>query len=408
MRRETENPLIAALGKRPSESEIVSLLTMKPKRIPELRQADRDIRIRRLKEKPIDSISPFPEILDFVDKAHAAIRRGYMSKRDLVEPPQRGLYKSGERAIDRNSEDVPEPEHLLALIGPTGMGKSTAGRRFEDSLPKFIDHGLSGDRKARLIQFPVIRLSTPPGTSPSALPAMCCRAIAEHHRNVFGEPLTRAAKSSNATDYVFELSRLSRAFAIGFFALDDVDRLMNASAFTDKSVKRRLIDNVLWLRRTAEVPFSFIGNYPSLDLLGADGRTIRRTAEGGLSYLEIPGSVKDQMFKTIVEAKWASMLLRRAGALTPAMRQTLFDLSGGLPGYLQTLLVESQIAALRDGKESLSVDLVQATFEYDCTTLHGPVAALMSRDESMLRLYPDIYDLRAFRLKALRAKRGSK
>lgn len=376
--------LIEALGARPTFEQIGKHLAKSPTNIGELRKLDAQTRIRELQENDVDSIVPGPEAIEFVDCVHATVRRGYRGKDLLLKAPQKPLYDPGWiKQVD--------PEDAIALIGPTGMGKSHAAIGAQTSFPKFIDHSAFGDGCVRLIQFPVIVVTTPPGTASADLPDQCCIAIAEHYLNCFGEELKRPKRRPNRRDAEHELAALSTSFAIGIFLLDNFERQLNNAATMTDSRARLLINNALSLRAKTKVPIGFIGNYPIVELLRADGRTIRRVQKGGTIFIDRPKSDKDEMFTMILDKKWSAMLLQRPGLPGP-FKKMMFDLTGGISDYLSTILKFSQIAALRENKEELTAPLIESVYKNDCRLLHGPVEAMRSGDRASIDLYTDLRD----------------
>jgi len=352
----------------------------------EMRAESREKRIARLNEDPPSGFAPLDEHTRFIRSAHSLIRRGYRDREDLLHQPQKALMVPSESALPSDSM-----EFCLGLIGPTGTGKSSVIRMLKSSLPPYIDHGVLGDRKVRLIQFPVIGITCPAYSSPRDFPSRIIRAIADHHEAVLGERIPLRRLSGTLPELEALCNRLCRTFAVGMILVDDGERLVLQSAGSPPPTRRVVVDNFLRIRRACGAPFAILGNFPVRDLLFADGRSARRFASGWYAELRRPQSHVDTDFRRVVEKKWSSLLVRNQPKPSEDLYKILYRLSAGPPGFVGCLVDKVQLVALENGEEKFSNALIERVFEEDLQPLHGPVFAAQSEDFAARSLYPDVF-----------------
>lgn len=379
------NVLLDAISPALTEDQIIEKVYKRSEKISAFRKLSRVARVEILEEEESELFVSTPDYLSVITNAQRMIRRGYKLRPDIAMWPQKTVY----------GPDEPRPsgkEFCGAYIGPIGTGKSSLGASLEVLYSAYIDHSTRGDTRTRTIQFPVIRIDCPDSASTRDLPQLICRAIATRYRQSFKEELWIPAHGSTWSSLISEAHRLCTTFGVGLIIIDNFERFKKAKSKASLHVLRKLIDKMLEARTRIDVPFLFLGNYTALDLLMADSRSGRRLAHGAVVVSVLPNSSEDEQFNFLLEEMWNGMLLRKNGRLTPTLRQLIFELTGGIPDYMDLLLKGAQIAALNEGLESLNRDHLDDSFETGFLTLRGQIAALKTRDPAALANYSDLYN----------------
>lgn len=402
--------LRSALGDYPSREEIEGLFEHRPvpaktrlalseearsstahMSIGEMRAETASKRITRLKVDPPSAFAPSTEHIDFVDAAHAAIRRGYLNRESLLQFPQKSLYEATSAFLQRDNEDFG-----IAFVGATGTGKTTAIRAIQASLPRFIDHGQFGNGNVRLVQFPVIRVECPDDAAPKDLPIQIIEAICNHHKEMLGTELPTTRIKETVADLENRCARLCSTFAIGLIVIDNAERLALAARSLLSRSMRRIVNAILRLRSKCAVPFALCGNWSAEQLLDVDVRSGRRFADGGAYFIErMPApktkSARPSDFEMLVRAKWQFLLVRKQPAPTAKMIDALYACTAGVPAFLQALLCKVQIAALSAGLEAFDEALVREVYGRYLRTVRKSVDIAHGGDLAAQAAFPDLF-----------------
>lgn len=385
-RKQPNNPLIETLGEIPTGNDLVNALIRRPSFDPAERKHPSRQRIHYL-DRLKKTLCPNPEYVRYCALFDRIIRAGYEQRRDLVEGNQLGLYTSSPGII-RGDPDVliKVDGSCILLAGVTGAGKSTLVKLVCLFYPLVIDHGTITKGRLQLVQIPTLYVRLPVDGSLKSFARAFFGALDERLQlhQFYGKCANKT--SLNTTELTTAISQACKTHAIGVIVFDQFEDLAEASTKSNRTV----VNYLIFLRDTIGVPLVYVGTFPMLKLFEYDGRSARRSAQGGGVLIPRITDPSDQLWKVMCDAYWDCQWVRKPMKITPGIRNKLFRLSQGVPDYLHQVYARGQELAIESGAELIDEEILQEAFDERCPQLHAAVAALRSNKLSSIRSFPDL------------------
>lgn len=386
--RYRDNELIAALPLSKSDDEVMDSLMLIPDFSPEQREWKTHERFHQLLSLtnfmvPMDSHIRLASVLD------SMMREGYVGRRPLSKGHKaiyHDIYKrqmSGE-TFRQNATTI-TPQLSTALIGLSGMGKTTAVKRLLAQLPKVIHHP-----ELDVYQIPWLHVEmSSDGKSIKGLATAILQKIdslipdANYYRNYFGKGTV------GADALMRSVARVMHTHCVGMLVVDEVQNLTNA-----KKGQQVVMTELVSACNELKVPILFIGTNKAEKVLGLDFRQARRSLGLGLGNWHALSRVGDDgqpgEWVDFMKVLWQFQWTRQVVTLDDAMLDLFYECTQGVIDLAIKLFVASQARAMVDGSEELTPELVADVFAVDMKLIQPMVDALAKNDLAALMKFEDV------------------
>ena len=393
------NKLIEALPLPLGDEELYLALELLPDFDPATREWDDSERLREL--MCLSNIMvPLTAHIQLGHGLDSMMREGYIG-REPLSADHVGIYQQiHQDELDskagrpfRQTQSTLTPKLSQALIGVSGMGKTTTVQRVLARYPKVIYHP-----DIDLYQIPWLHFEMPKdGGGVKALLISIVEAISELiPDNTYYEDYVVRARPSEAA-LQSSVRRLLNKHSVGLLIPDEVQNAAN-SRKSDQVVMTELTT----LANKSRAPVLYIGTPKANKILGLDLRQGRRamnmmlgnwrplpryevvTDEHG-NATKLPGEWVD-----LITAMWKYCWLRNPVPLTDTLLDTIYGCTQGIIDLAIKLLIMAQARAILDKSEMYSQQLFKAVYEEQFGVIHPMIEAYRKGDLAALAKYEDL------------------
>ena len=275
------------------------------------------------------------------------------------------------------------PQMSTALIGVSGMGKTTTVRRWCAQLPKVIFHP-----QANVYQIPALHIEMP--ANGASVRALAIAIFHEVDRLIPDSNYTQLYTKGKPNDdmLILNAAQLMSIHCVGLLICDEIQNLANS-----KRGSELLMTQLVSMCNVMRVPILFIGTNKASKVLTVDLRQARRATGEGIAPWsrlmpeELGGNGEWEAF---VSHLWDFQWVKRPVALAPAFSSYLHWASQGVIGLAIKFFSCCQIRAMLDGTESLNLETMQEVYAQEFKLVHPMLEALRSNKLELLSLYDDI------------------
>jgi len=374
------NPLSAHLPLAPeTDDDAFMALATRPQfdvRDRELPSSIRRLRINRLRRFYVPAMPVHRRALSSIC---TSILDGYIP-RDPMTP-------LGQRILQGCQVDLPFSPVITMVAGHSGMGKSTLINR----ILAYLGGQVWQHTSFRGVPFPEtqivwLRRNVPEHCTVGTL----CSTFGDYTDSVLGLKLYSGIFSklqgSGRNTYLAEIRRIVTSHHVGVLVLDEFQNLslMGVGA-------KKIIALLVNLRDELGLPIVVVGTYKALRLLKSELSSARRLVEGGYFDLERPLSAADEHWQSLCAAAWEFQWVRKPVEYSDGISAALYEVSQGITGIMLTTFATAQVAAIEDGSECVTEDLIRAVFAERMKPLHPAVRVLQSGDPILMDKFDDMY-----------------
>lgn len=392
------NVLIEALPLSKSDGDLIESLTLIPVFDEQERQWKTHERMHQLLGLanfmiPLESHIQLARVLD------SMMREGYVGRRPLTPEHVRIYQNLYERAREgnpfRQTAETITPQLSTSLIGVSGMGKTTAVRRFLAQVDQVIYHP-----DLDLYQITYLHVEMPSdGKSIKALATAIIKQIDALLPDIsYYKDYVGTGKAS-ASALMQSVAHIMNKHLVGLLVCDEVQNLSN-SRKDDQVVMTELVSACNELK----VPIVFIGTNKAEKILGLDFRQARRALGFGLgnwdplprwAYVSDNGEVSSTPgeWAEFISVLWNYQWVNQPVGLTEGLLNLIYDLTQGVIDLAIKLFVAAQFRAMMDGTETISEQLLVDIYNKDMKLIHPMVDALRRNDAVALMKFEDIKPL---------------
>jgi hypothetical protein len=390
------NKLIETLPKPKDEAELLASLTLEPDFSEDSRDWDAHMRIHELLGLT-NFMVPLAAHVQLARVIDSMMREGYVGRRPMTRD-QVAIYQhihSLERDDKpfRQSADTLTPQLSTALVGVSGMGKTTTVKRVLAHIPPVYYHP-----ELDLFQVTYLHFEMPSdGRGTKSLATGIIERLDQliPDSNYYDQYV---AKSRASGDVLIRVAaRLMNKHSVGLLIPDEVQNVANA-----RKDEQILMSELTSLCNQCKVPQLYIGTNKANKILGLDFRQARRSLGLGLGdWGPMPrweyvtgenGAVErrnGEWFDFVTEL-WKYQWVKKPVPLTSDILKTFYDCTQGVIDLAIKLFAVSQARAILDQSETLSEQLLLNVYMKDLYLIHPMVDALRSGDMKALRRYEDI------------------
>ncbi len=347
------NPLIEALPKRLENDGFYRYFSCLPSISADDRNGCKADRLD-MAEMIDDFIRPFPSHLQLYNKLYSLMKRGYKSRNPLQldhwtsMPAKRKALVDGVIQVNTSQPnmqplDLPGGRARLnaALIGCSGLGKSTIVKRLLAMFPKVIFHGCYNHRRLNLLQLTSIYVEADKSFS---IKDICLQIFQGFDRYLHTNYEHTYGKGS-AHEMIAAVATLANAHALGLLVLDELQEL----APTKSGGTNAIISFLLRLTNCMDVPILMVGTPNAIPFMSKELRHIRRSS-GIPEWRPLARDSED--WNGFTNCMWPYQYTLRETILTDNLSDSLHSLTMGIPDFAITLYKETQkhlIAHNQDG-----------------------------------------------------------
>lgn len=393
------NKLIEALPPPLSDEELYMALEFLPEFDPASRSWEDSDRLRELLCLS-NLMVPLTSHIQLGHGLDSMMREGYIGREPLSashiaiyqEIHQDALAAKAGKAF-RQSYSTLTPKHSQALIGPSGMGKTTTVQRVFARYPQVIYHP-----EIDFYQITWLHFEMPSdGGGVKALLISIIEAIANliPDNTYYEDYVVRARPSEPALQSSVRL--LLNKHCVGLLIPDEVQNAANTRK-SDQVVMTELTT----LANKSKTPVLYIGTPKANKILGLDLRQGRRSINlmmGNWSPLpryETHVDAAGEVVKTpgewvdLITAMWRYCWLRKPVPLTEHLLDVLYECTQGIIDLAIKLLIVAQARAILDKSETLSEQLLRAVYSEHFALVHPMLLAYRNGDRAALAKYGDL------------------
>jgi AAA domain len=279
------------------------------------------------------------------------------------------------------------PQISTALIGISGMGKTTTVQRWCAHLPKVIFHP-----EYNLYQIPVLHVEMP--SDGASIKGLAHGILQKGDELIPGANYydMYAQKGRTGADTLMRgVARVMNLHLVGLLICDEVQNLANS-----KKGSQTVMTELVSAANDLKVPILFIGTNKTAKVLGTDFRQSRRASGQGIAPWDrlMPGTASDPSeWDVFLDILWQFQWVRKPVKLDPLLSRYMFDCSQGVIDLAIKLFAAAQARAMLDGSETLTPELLLDIYNKEFQLMHPMVDALREDNYEILSQYDDIAPL---------------
>ncbi|TDH60236.1 AAA family ATPase [Dankookia rubra] len=313
-----------------------------------------------------DFLFPLTMHLDLSARLGELIRDGY-SRRNPHTADWRSVLQVSDNAGNADLAYVGRPGLpglLMALIGPSGIGKTSAVDAVLATYPQVIRHlSYKGQRPRIARQIVWLKLTCPPQGSTREL---CCAFLDEVDRlagTSYGRDFVGRGTTAEAMRRL--MAKVALLHGVGLLVVDEVQCLSEASS----GGSRVMLNFWLALTNGLGIPIVSIGTPKSKRILGAEWQHARRGVGQGDFILERLSN--NDEFEIFCSTLWKEQFLQQPAPLTRATIDLLYDRSQGVLDLVVKLFMMAQRRAIDAGHETLEHRHLTEVYDESFKLVHG-------------------------------------
>lgn len=415
-----DNPLIACLGPVPSERHLRIATTRLPRYDPAERTANRTIRRLRLERVKRVNLG-LPRVAELAETFNASMLESLACRRPFTPESNRvlqSLYNlrfrdtagTDERFKALSTADN-TAQFTTAVIGTAGSGKTVALNHIDALYPKCIHHPSIGGKDGAIWQIPVLKVEMPTkGFNLQTLSHAILLAFDERFPdgNYFKQYIR--PRMNGEQRFLTALS-LFRIHCVGQLIVDEAQ---NSNGSRDAKSLAEMIarPQLIWSGRSpltqllimatnrVHMGLTLAGTAELKQHLGSRLSGLRRLAGLGIrpwTPLELGerSSRGKSEFETLLKCLWRYWYVRKPCPLTTAFKARMLLYSYGIPDIVVKLFQSVQWAAIRSGKEEVTVELLDRVAHTEYKDLIAVTAALRARNNKAMAIIRSMSDVAA-------------
>ncbi len=323
--------------------------------------------------------------LDFEARVSRALRDGYVGRNpldpgfvaQLSQPPN--LLPSSRSTPPRRDQCQPRS---FVVLGWSGAGKTTGLEEVLPMYPQRIIHSMYRDRPLTRQQLVWLVVSLPHDASAKGL----CLKYFEEADAVLGTNeyhLWTRSRMGDAKNLMIQMAAHARRVGLGLLVIDELQNISEASS----GGAHQLMNFLTALTDNLGVPVVFVGTYKSAKYFSEELTPGRRASGHGELHFQ---SLRRDVFDYFLTEVWRYQYTRTFTPLTPALKECIWDVSGGVTDFVVKAFFLAQMWAIVNKYEKLTSTAIRSVARDEFQLTKQVRRALATHDIETLAKFEDV------------------
>jgi 3-deoxy-D-manno-octulosonate 8-phosphate phosphatase KdsC-like HAD superfamily phosphatase len=380
------NPFIEALPPILTKEEVIENIAYYPNYSEKERQLEPHLRVHII-QRIFQYFQPLAHHIDLENRISRMIRQGYMGRNPIKPQYTKMLHRGNERIkegnINFNSNiNYPSTAAGFTLVGPSGMGKSTAVNRILSTIPQVVVHSNYKGVDMNLVQINYLKIDCPHDGS---IKSLCVNFFIKIDNLLGTNYYQKFGKSRLSVSTMLPaMAQIAASKNLGLLIIDEIQHLSSAKS----QGSTRMMNFFVTMINMVNVPIMLIGTNTCMPVLQGSFREARRgSGQGDMIWERIK---KDVSWNLLIEGLWEYQWTREECALTEEINEALYDESQGVMDIAVKLYFLAQIRAIATGKEEINARLIRQVAKDSLQLVRPMINALRSDKKSEIARYTDI------------------
>jgi hypothetical protein len=283
----------------------------------------------------------------------------------------------------------------MAVLGPSGMGKSTLFRSILLNYPQVIRHNSYKGQEFMFQQIVWMMLECPHNGSRKQLIVKMFHEIDA----LIGTNYRQSHAKGEIDAYLIpNLERVNAVLRIGIIVIDEVQRLAHAHATS----ATEMLEFLVQFSNTVRIPIVLTGTNLASSIITSAMQQIRRVSAYGDIYWPMPREIGDDGalhpdWHILLKMLFRYQYVRNPVDLNGELSAALFEKTQGITDLVVTLFILAQERAMREAKgggdETLTPQLIRETADDEFKVLMPALRALQTKQSDALDKFEDLRSL---------------
>lgn len=375
------NPLIEALPLLRSENDVVEALSFYPDFSEEERNLPRHERVH-LVQRLYRLFQPLPVHIELESKFSRIIRESYVGRNPIEYGllPSKGTSEFHLNHQERSSIETSATSVGFAIIGISGIGKTTSINRILNLYPQVIVHSVYSEVKLTTYQVVYLKLDT---GHDGSLKGLCIDFFISVDRLIGSSYFEKFGNSRRSVNAMLPaVVTISRQIHLGVLVVDEIQNLRTLGYGAEK-----VMNFFVKLINTAGVPTVLVGTPACIGLLQQDFKLSRRFSGQGDVMIDRLGSEEWDLIMSALEPyQWTNS----STLFTDEFKAKLFYESQGIVDIGIKLYVAAQIEAIEDDLDVITPQLITKVSLKHFRLIRTMIDALKSGNAKRIAQFDDI------------------
>ena len=382
------NPLIEALPATMTDDQLFEMMTLLPEFDPVQRTWLPEERLQMLLTLSSFMI-PLRRHINLARSLDSMLRSGYVGRvprtREHVKRLQKALESQGAEGAAPEAIMTNNPQLSTLLMGVSGMGKTSAIKRYFSHMPQVIYHPTLS-----LYQITYLHVEMP--SDGSSIKGLAIGILQQIDRLIPGTKYyeTYVLRGKPGADVLMRnVARVMHQHFVGFLIPDEIQNLANSH-----KGKQTVMTELVSACNELNMPMAFVGTNKAAEVFSLDFRQSRRASGHGFEHWdrlhEDPESGAPDEWRDFLDVLWEFQWVKNPVELNGHLASTMYKFSQGVIDIAIKLFVSAQARAILDKSERITVELIEDVYAKELSLLHPMIEALRDNDFEKLAMYPDI------------------
>jgi hypothetical protein len=383
-----DNPLIESLPSIMSKEEVVRKLAIYPR----IGEVERNLEVvirEHLLQTLFRAFQPLSMHIMLESILSRTLRQGYINRNPLIRQANLEYLKGYER-INNTSQNYVDRANTytnggIALIGESGMGKTTTVERIMNLYPPCIVHRNYKGEQFNQHQIVFMKVECPFDGSVKGL----CHQIIMEIDSLIGTNYYNKTSGLAVNRLIPTLEQIFRNINLGMLVVDEIQNLSSAKTGAHNML------NFLVSIMNMEIPVLSIGTNKAHAIFQSEFRLSRRNSgQGDIFFSKIKGA---NSFDWIALCNMLRhyRILKNEYEDFDAISNCLYEYSQGIIDIAVKLYVSSQIEAMNDSTENLTPTTIAKVASKDYSLVEPMITALRDDNIFVLNRYDDLMPLKS-------------
>lgn len=314
-----------------------------------------------------------PHHLGLYHSIQRMLRHGYDYRNPCDPKFYSQIGKQRARLSSQLAVEAPLPGSPcgFSIIGPSGIGKTTAIRRVLQQIPQVIEHQQYKGNPLPLLQVTWLRVDVPFDAS---IKGLVLKFFAEMDRAAGTGYCEKWVNTRNTVDELMpKMAAVGALHALGCLVIDEVQHLQaGASGGT-----RRMLNFFVELGNTMGIPIVLVGTPQAEGILTAEARSARRSVgpgAGGWTRME-----NDDLFRLFMRKLWVYQYTNVPTPLDPEILDAFYHCTQGITDLAVKLYMSLQDSLIDSGDERITPRAIEEAATADMKMMAPYVLALREK-----------------------------